>query len=87
MWYLNEREHAEHQLKVLPEYFEAVVKDEKTFELRKDDRGYQVGDFVTLLEWDGENFTGRRIGMVKIRYILRNCPEYGLMNGYCILGF
>ena len=79
--------YVEHQLKVLPEYFEAVVKDEKKFELRKDDRGYQVGDYVTLCEWDGVKFTGRMMGRIKIRYILRDCPEYGLMDGYCILGF
>ena len=53
---------------------------------RKDDRGYQVGDIVILKEWDGEVYTGRDIAL-KIKYILRNCPEYGLADGYCILGF
>ena len=77
----------EHRLKVLPEFFEALACGVKDFELRKDDRDYQVGDFIWLCEWDGEKYTGRSLSIVQIKYILRDCPEYGLMNGYCILGF
>ena len=75
-----------HEVKIRPEYYEAVLNGTKNFELRKDDRGYQVGDIVILKEWDGETYTGRDLAL-KIKYILRNCPEYGLMAGYCILGF
>ena len=32
----------------------------------------------------GNEPTGRKIKK-KIGYILRNCPEYGLFQGYCIL--
>ena len=71
--------------KILPEYFRAVRSREKTFELRKDDSDYQVGDILNLREWDGENYTGNRV-VRQITYIMRNCPEYGLMPGYCILG-
>jgi hypothetical protein len=77
----------EHRLKVLPQYYEAWKSGVKCFELRKDDRDYQVGDFVWLCEWDGEKFTGRSFSIIRIDYILRDCPEYGLMDGYCILGF
>lgn len=41
-----------HELKIAPAYFEAVISGRKTFEIRKDDRGYQAGDTVTLREWD-----------------------------------
>ena len=77
----------EHTLKVLPQYYEAWKSGVKCFELRKDDRDYRVGDFVKLCEWDGKEFTGRSFSMMQIDYILRDCPEYGLMDGYCILGF
>lgn len=73
-----------HELKILPEYFQAVWNEEKTFELRKDDRDYKVGDWVLLKEWDGEKYTGSAL-ILKINYILRNCEEYGLKDGYCIL--
>ena len=70
--------------KLLPEYFEAVGRRAKTFELRKDDSDYQIGDLLTLREWNGEEYTGREI-IREITYILRDAPEYGLMEGYCIL--
>ena len=76
-----------HELKILPEYFEAVERGYKRFELRKDDRDYKVGDTLILYEWDGEEYTGRHIGYFVITYILRHCEEYGLKEGYCIIGF
>ena len=76
-----------HELKIKPEYFEAVRKNKKRFELRRDDRDFEVGDFINLKEFDNGEYTGRRTGMMPILYILRNCPEYGLSDGYCIIGF
>lgn len=75
----------EHNLKILPEYYEQVLFRNKTFELRKDDRGYQVGDRLVLNEFDGEKLTGRTVTR-EITYCLRNCPEYGLKKGFVILG-
>lgn len=76
-----------HYLKITPEYYQQAVRGIKQFELRKDDRDYKVGDHVVLQEWDGEKYTGRESFHMKIQYILRDCPEYGLKEGYCILGF
>ena len=77
-----------HQLKILPKYFAAVMAGNKKFELRKDDRDYKVGDDVVLSEYDLENkrLTGAR-KIVEITYVLRNCPEYGLQDGFCIFGW
>jgi len=75
-----------HELKTLPEYFRYSMDGTKRFELRKDDRGFAVGDRVVLKEWDGFDYTGRS-KTETIRYILRDCPDYGLSTGYCILGF
>ena len=36
------------ELKILPEYFEAVKSGKKTFELRKNDRDFCVGDILIL---------------------------------------
>ena len=52
--------------KILPEYFNAVIHDEKTFEIRKDEDNLQKGDTLILREWDGEKYTGRdNIRLVK----------------------
>ena len=76
-----------HYLKIRPEYYLPVTRGIKQFELRKDDRGYKVGDLVVLQEWDGEKYTGRESFHLQIQYILRDCPECGLKEGYCIIGF
>ena len=70
--------------KCLPEYYQAVRRRTKTFEIRKDDSDYEVGDVLELYEWDGKEYTGHKITRI-ITYILRACPEYGLAEGYCIL--
>jgi len=74
-----------HELKVLSEYYWKIPCEKKTFELRKDDRDYKVGDILDLKEWDGEKFTGHHVRR-EITYILRNCKQYGLEDGYCIIG-
>lgn len=48
-----------HKLKIAPEYYEAQARGLKNFEIRKNDRNYHTGDYLTLREWDGENYTGR----------------------------
>ncbi len=59
-----------HDLKTWPQFFEALVDDIKRFEIRKNDRNYQVGDKLRLREWkpDTEEYTGREVGRV-VTYI------------------
>lgn len=59
-----------HALKTLPEYFEAVIKGEKLFEIRRHDRPFKVGDLLALNEYNGD-YTGRSC-LVYIDYILDN---------------
>lgn len=71
--------------KILPEFFWAVRAREKNFELRLDEDDIQVGDLLILEEWDGY-YTGEGVRRY-VKYVLRNAPEYGLMDGYCIIGW
>lgn len=72
--------------KILPEYFGAVNARIKNFELRKDEDNIQVGDILVLNEWNGQAYTGRGVRR-RVKYVLRNVPEYGLKEGYCIVGW
>ena len=72
--------------KILPEYFKAVEDGTKTFEIRKDEDGFVVGDYINLREWNGKEYTGFQTRR-RITYILRDAEQYGLMPGFCILGF
>ncbi len=76
-----------HELKLIQPYFEDVWNGTKTFELRKNDRNFQVGDLVALREFDilKQDFLDRHIA-VKITYVLQG-GIYGLEKGYCIFGF
>ena len=72
--------------KILPKYFEEVVNGNKTFELRKDEDNILPGDILVLREWSSDKgYSGRKV-IMHVSYVLRNCPEYGLAEGYCIIG-
>ena len=68
-----------HDLKILPEYFQAVKSGEKTFEVRYNDRNFQKGDMLHLREWDGNGYTGESI-FVEVTYILND-------HSYCKEGY
>ena len=72
-----------HDLKISPEYFDAVAQGIKPFEVRKNDRMFRVGDVLRLSEWNGNVYTLRTTYKV-ITYIL-NDPDY-VKEGYVILG-
>lgn len=73
--------------KILPEYFEEVKNRNKNFELCKDEDDAQAWDMIDLEEWNPEiGYTGE-YATHQISYVMRNVPEYGLMDGYCIIGW
>ncbi len=73
----------QHYLKTLPEYFNAVENGTKPFEVRKNDRNYQVGDTLRLQEYSNGTYTGRKISK-KISYILDD-PAF-CKDGFVVLG-
>mgnify|MGYP003294106496 CR=1 FL=1 len=75
-----------HVLKIKKEYFFYVHCEDKNFELRKDDRKYECSDLIHFVDEDGQEFPAHTDEIYRIKYILRNKPQYGLQEGYCILG-
>lgn len=72
-----------HELKILPNFLEDIIKGIKTFEVRFYDRPYMVGDYLLLKEYVNNQYTGR-FTVVKITYIFTD-EDYVKCN-YCILG-
>ena len=70
--------------KILPQYIKKVSAEKKTFEIRKDEDDIQEGDILILREWDGEKYTGKKC-VREVTYVLRDVPEYGLQDGYCVI--
>lgn len=73
-----------HELKILPLYFEAVARREKTFEIRVNDRDYHVGDTLLLKEWENGDYTGREISRY-VNYIYYGDGTFGVPKGFVIM--
>lgn len=75
-----------HELKIKEKYYQKVLCGIKTFELRKNDRDYQIGDLINFIVVNDSGNIEQTDEVYKIRYILKDVPEYGLDKDYCILG-
>ena len=84
-----------HELKTDTDVFRAVRDGVKTYELRKNDRNFAVGDMLLLRETEHTGaemaagaplaYTGRSTAR-RISHILIG-PIYGLAEGWAILSF
>lgn len=74
------------ELKILPHYYKAVVRGDKTFELRNNDRNFVVGEEILLREWDYFDYTGNNV-RVKITYILDIAQFLDISIPYVIFSF
>ena len=75
-----------HGLKVWPEYMDGLLNKSKTFEVRKNDRDFKVGDVLTLSEWDNvtETWTGRTCTRY-VTYVLQG-GQFGIAEDTVVLG-
>lgn len=74
-----------HHLKTWPEWFAPVRAGQKPFEIRLDDRNFEIGDILELEEWDPDTkaYTGESY-LARVIFIARDLP--GLEPGYCAMG-
>ena len=70
-----------HDLKIAPKYTDAQFAGIKNFEIRKNDRDYKIGDRLWLREWNGRDYTGRKV-TVYVTYI----TDYQQRDDYVVLG-
>ncbi|MBV1843600.1 DUF3850 domain-containing protein [Photobacterium ganghwense] len=65
-----------HDLKIKTEYLTAILDGDKTFEIRKNDRDFKVGDRVRLN--DGKHYL-----VIRIKYI----TDFAQQDGYVVFSF
>lgn len=72
-----------HDVKIEKQYYDRIISGQKRFEIRYNDRDYQVGDWVYLecLDECGSE-TGKKLA-VKIIYT----SNFEQKNGYIVFGF
>lgn len=77
----------DHLLKIHPKPWSLLMEGRKPFEIRRNDRGFQVGDLVAFEEWDPESqaYTGWRSSWRRITvvYTHEDMPE-ALQPGWCV---
>lgn len=80
-----------HALKTWPMFWDDVRRGRKTFEVRRNDRDFKVGDVLDLVRWcpinrgidpdsDGVAIIDRRV-----TYILQG-GQFGIEPGFVVLG-
>ncbi|WP_347271192.1 DUF3850 domain-containing protein [Rhizorhabdus histidinilytica] len=74
-----------HVLKCWPEQFAAIRDRRKRFEVRKADRDFRVGDYLSLWEWlpDRELYTGN-VELCVVDYLLEG-GQFELPQGVCVM--
>lgn len=80
----KEGEKMKHVLKLQPRFAKDVESGRKTFEVRRDDRNYKVGDVLTFADLDKKPYD---MGSYEVTYKLthEDFPD-GIPQGYCVLG-
>lgn len=71
-----------HKLKIERNYHHDIIQGRKTFEIRKNDRGFGIGDVVLLRRYENNQYTGDNT-LVEITYI----TDYEQKEGYVVFGF
>ncbi len=74
----------EHELKLRSEFYLRVATGQKPFEIRKNDRDYQVGDRLIMREWqDGVGFVDNSETIIAdVTYI----STFNQQPGYVVMG-
>ena len=79
-----------HKIKILSSFVNPLLRGEKTFEIRKNDRGYQKGDIVEFEvchdEWTDKNRSVVQELQCKSYEITYVINGWGLKNGYVVFG-
>lgn len=72
-----------HEIKILPHWFDLARTHRKPFEVRRNDRDYQVGDTVKMREYQNDTYSGWFLTAT----ISSVYTGEGVADGYCVFGY
>ena len=76
-----------HRVKLNPIYFDRIISCQKTFEIRKNDRDYQVGDRLSMYpDHPRGTFVHSGIERRNIEVEVVYISIFEQKDGYCVLG-
>ena len=80
---MSRRKPKTHEIKCWPQFFGPVANSSKPFEIRKNDRDYQIGDTLRIREWcpTKRDFTG-----YECRAIISYLTPWEQIKGNVVLG-
>jgi hypothetical protein len=75
-----------HRLKTWDEFMMDIATHKKTFEVRKNDRGFKTGHILLLEGWDNkeQKYTDKVIE-AEVTYTLYG-GQFGIEEGYVVMG-
>ncbi len=77
-----------HELKVQPQFWDAIASGANPSNIRRDDRKFRVGDVCELKRYDpSHGFTGESVERVITHILMPEDFPNGLVAGHVILGF
>ena len=75
-----------HTLKIQQELFKLIKLGIKRYEIRNNDRDFQVDDTLILISFSEYRVPANRV-VCRITHVLKDVPQFGLKDGYAILSF
>lgn len=84
--FLDDSEHSNiHLLKTINSHFDNFDRDYKTFEIRKNDRDFKVGNILCLAEYIDGIYTGDYVWRLVTHILTHEDFPDGIKEDYCVL--
>lgn len=71
-----------HHLKTWPLCYAAIIEGRKTFEIRRNDRDFKVGDDLVLAEWDPDRGYTSRVAVRQVIFM----TDFEQKPGFVVMG-
>lgn len=71
-----------HTIKIMEDFCDALMSGEKSFEIRKNDRGYQTGDVLQFIPVDSSGLPVKHRIEHEVFDVIYILSGWGLKNGF-----